>query len=328
MTAGLKSVRRHMRWLCLAGLFALPLGVAHGADATDSHPLRPPDTSSPRATLQGFIATTDDVYRRMTELLNSYGKSGRLYPSAEERREQSEALNDALKLGQYFDVSGIAPVLRDTVIGERIVQLREVLDRIEVPAFADIPDREAMAARSAKRWRLPDTEIDFALIESGPRAGEFLVSAETVDRLPEFYQRVRDLPYRSGPAAQLYEVYRTISLGGSATIHDAFLSSPIGLSYIIPPRWMLGLPGWAKARIVDVAAWQWLGLSVGLLICGLVIFGCHRAARRRADDSQIALTGARWGALLVPLAIMFVAGLFVPLLTALLRVGGMPRGRH
>ena len=215
-------------------------------------------------------------------------------------------------------------MLRDTVIGERIVQLREVLDRIEVPAFADIPDREAMAARSTKRWRLPDTEIDFALIESGPQAGEFLVSAETVDRLPEFYQRVKHLPYRSGPAADLYGVYRAISLGGSATIHDAFLSSPIGLSYIIPPRWMLGLPGWAKARIVDVAAWQWLGLSVGLLIGGLVIFGCHRATRSRADGSDSA-EGSRWHALLVPLAIMFVAGLFVPLLTALLRVGGMPR---
>ena len=35
--------------------------------------------------------------------------------------------------------------------------------------------------------------------------------------------------------------------------------------------------------------------------------------------------GSRWRALLVPLAIMFVAGLFVPLLTALLRIGGAPR---
>ena len=125
MTAGTKTVWRHMRWLCLAGLVALPLRMAHGANATDDHPLRPPDTSSPRATLQGFIDTTNDVYRRMTEVLNSYGKSDRLYPSADERREQSEALNEAMKLAQFLDLSGIAPVLKDTVAIERLLQLKK-----------------------------------------------------------------------------------------------------------------------------------------------------------------------------------------------------------
>ena len=131
VTAGTKSVRRHVKWLRAA--VALLLCVAHAAGAADIHPLRPPDASSPRATLQGFIETTDDIYRRMTEVLESYGRSDRLYPSAEEHRKQSAALEDALKLGQFFDVSGIAPVLRETVIGERILQLKEVLDRIDSP---------------------------------------------------------------------------------------------------------------------------------------------------------------------------------------------------
>ena len=56
-----------------------------------------------------------------------------------------------------------------------------------------------MARLASKRWRLPDTEIDFVLVENGPHAGEFLVSAETVDRLPEYYARVKDLPYRPVP---------------------------------------------------------------------------------------------------------------------------------
>ncbi len=99
MTAGTKSVRRHVKWLRSAGLIVLLLCVAHAAGATDIHPLRPPDASSPRATLQSFIETTDDVYRRMTEVLEAYGRSDRLYPSAEEHRKLSEAFQEALKLG-------------------------------------------------------------------------------------------------------------------------------------------------------------------------------------------------------------------------------------
>ena len=64
---------------------------------------------------------------------------------------------------------------------------------------------------SAKKWRLPNTEIDFVLIEDGPRAGNYLISAETVDRLPEFYERVKHLPYKPGPAKELNDTYRALS---------------------------------------------------------------------------------------------------------------------
>ncbi len=276
MTAATKSVRLRTKWLRSAVLIALLLGLCWAANAADDHPLRPVDTSSPRATLQDFIETTDDVYRRFKDVLEDYGKSDRLYLSHEERRKQVRALREAPKIARLLDVSGIAPVLKDTVTVERVLQLKEILDRIEIPAFADIPDREAMARASLKRWRLPNTEIDFVLIENGPRAGEYLVSAETIDRLPEFYQRVKDLPYKPGPAQQLAAVYRSISHGGLTTIYDAFLGSPVGLSYVIPPRWMLSLPGWAKARVAGVAPWQWLGLGLGFLIGGLIIFGGHR----------------------------------------------------
>ena len=35
----------------------------------------------------------------------------------------------------------------------------------------------------------------------------------------------------------------------SGTVYDAFRSSPLGLGFIIPPRWLLGLPSWAKAPL-------------------------------------------------------------------------------
>jgi MscS family membrane protein len=319
-----------MRSVCLraatAGLIiALPLCIVLAAMAADNHQLRPPDTSSPRATLQGFIERADDVYRRLAVMLEAYGKSERLFPTPEERREQFEALGEALTLAQFLDLSHIAPVLRNTITPERILQLKEVLDRIDVPATADIPDQQMMARLGSKRWRLPDTEIDLALVENGPRAGQFLVSAETIDRLPEFYERVKDLPYKKAtPAAQLNEAYRMISLGRSTTLFDAYVSSPIGLSYIIPPRWMLSLPGWARSRVADVTVWQWLGLSLGALIGGLMIYGSHHMAHRRGGDSRSAPSPS-WRTLALPVAIIFVAGVLVPFFSVLLRVGSSPR---
>ena len=323
MVGGTRSVRVYSKWLGSAVLIALLLGSSY-AHAADNHPLRPTDTSSPRATLQDFVETTDDVYRRLREVLEEYGTSDRLYLSHEEQQKQISALREAPKIGRFLDVSGIAPVLKDTVTVERILQLKEILDRIDIPAFADIPDREAMARQPSKRWRLPNTEIDIVLIENGPRAGEYLVSAATIDRLPEFYDRVKDLPYKPGSAQQLAEVYRSISHGASATIYDAFLSSPAGLSYVIPPRWMLNLPDWARARVAGVAIWQWLGLGLGFLVGGLIILGGHRLVRRRADDGHDAAV-AGWRVLPVPLAIIFVAGLLVPWLDTILRIGGNTR---
>ena len=229
-----------------------------------------------------------------------------------------------LGLANYLDLSNVPPVLRDTVALERILQLAEVLNRITVPAVADVPDRETMVRLSSKRWRLPDTEIDIALIENGPRAGEFLVSAATVDRLQEFYEKVKDLPYRPGPAAQLDAAYRAIGPATAATIYDAFVNSPLGLSFIIPPRWLLSLPDWARFRIAGATTWQWLGLSLGFLIGGLAIYCGLRLARSRTDDSENAL-GQSWRALALPLAYMFVAGLLLPILSILLHIGGTPR---
>jgi MscS family membrane protein len=329
VTGRTRSARFQPKWLRSAALLVFLLAIscaanAAKANAADKDPLRPPDTSSPRTTLQGFIGATDDAYSRMAGVLEAYGSSDRLYTSAEERRNQIAALRDAPKALQFLDLSGIPPVLKDTVAVERLLQLREILDRIDIPAFTDIPDAAALAQLPSKRWRLPNTEIDIALVDKGDRAGEYLVSAATIERLPEFFERVKDLPYKPGPGQQLADVYRSISHGGAATIYDAFVTSPIGLSYIIPPRWMLNLPSWAKARVIGIAAWQWLGLSLGCLIAGLIIFGGHRLARRGAPDDRDGLS-ARWRALPVPVAIVLVAGVFVPFVAALLRIGGGPR---
>jgi len=294
------------------------------ANAADPNPLSPLDTSSPRATLEGFIATVDGIYAGMADILEEYARSDRLYLPADLRQRQVVLLRRAPKAIRALDTSDVSPVLMDTVPVERVIQLKEILDRIELPAAEDIPDREAMARLGSKRWRLPGTEIDFVMIQDGPRAGEYLVSADTMDRLSDFYQQVKNLPYKPGPGRQLNEAFRKLSGDNTATIYDAFLSSPIGLAGFIPLRWILQLPRWAKVPVAGVTAWQWLGLSLGLLVGALFIFASRRLARRLVDRGRDE-PRVYWRALPVPLAINLVAAFLVPVLFALFRIGGITR---
>ena len=71
-----------------------------------------------------------------------------------------------MKAIQSLDISGVLPVLRQTVSVERAIQIKEILDRIELPSFDDIPDREAMV-RSSRNGGVPNTEIDIVLVENG-----------------------------------------------------------------------------------------------------------------------------------------------------------------
>jgi MscS family membrane protein len=315
---------RCLTYLGVVLLIELILALSNVASAADVNPLRPVDTSSPRATLQSFVGAMDDIYRGMKDVVQDYAASGRLYLTPDERKKQFEALSTAVRAARVLNLSDIPPVLRDTVAPERIIQLKEILDRVNVPASESIPDQDAMTRASPKRWRLPGTEIDIALVENGPRSGEYLVTAQSVDRLPEFYERVRKLPYKPGPAAELSEAYHRMSPSGAATIYEAYLSSPAGLEGIMPLRWMLNFPVWAKARIAGVASWQWVGLVVGLVVCLGFVYGAFRLGRRLAGNTPDE-TGPRWHALLTPLAIILVSAVPVPLLCAIFRIGGTPR---
>jgi hypothetical protein len=134
-----------------AALLLLAFNLPSAANLTDNNPLRPVDTSSPRATLQGFVTALDDAYRSMQAVLQEYGASGRLYLSPDERQKQIAVLqSDAVKAIKALDLSGIPPILRDAVAPERALQLKEILDRIEVPATDAIPDADAMARSFGK----------------------------------------------------------------------------------------------------------------------------------------------------------------------------------
>ena len=316
-----RSVVRAQGWR--ACLLALLLSLIALSPAASTDRLRPPDRSSPRATLFGFIAIVDAVYDGVARTLQSYAASGRLYLSAGERQAWADLLHRGAVGTSYLDLSAISPVLRDSVALERLIQLKEVLDRITLPATDAIPDLAEVRRTGIKRWRIPDTEIDLVMVEDGPRQGEFLFSADTIEHLPRFYRVVSDLPYAAGPAERLNRVYQALSNGRTDTIYEAALNSPAGLSMVVPLRWMLSLPDWARLRLFGAATWQWAGLAIATGIVALLLAGTRRLERRLAPGPT--RQGVTWHHLPMPIAILLVTGVLIPMVCAMLRLGGTPR---
>jgi MscS family membrane protein len=274
------------------------LGDALAADA--KNPLTPADTSSPRSTLNGFIATLNQANVRLGEIVKSYRGSSRLYFSDAERvevervRDQVELARRTLNLSEL----PVALTRTDSLSRNRIMQLKEVLDRLELPAFDAIPDAAAMESRQFKRWTVPGTEITIARVEQGPRAGEYLFSPETVERLPEFYRKIEHLPYQSHGTDGWYKRYR---YGGA------------GLRRIIPLKWMRAMPDWARVLLFDQPLWRWFGLVVVLFAASGIFLLVRRVATswaRRGSGSELRL---QWSRLVsaVTLLILLPVGAYV-----------------
>src|SRR5215472_5768631 len=111
----INPVVRLGKWLCFATLVGLLSGLCCAAKAADPNPLSPLDTSSPRATLQGFIETVDGIYVGMADVLQEFQNSDQLYLTPDLRKKQIAARRNAPKALQALDTSGISPVLMETI---------------------------------------------------------------------------------------------------------------------------------------------------------------------------------------------------------------------
>jgi MscS family membrane protein len=199
------------------------------------HPLEPVDTSGPRETIRSFREIGDRLFDHISSGPATADFLPRLQMMA------AAALH-------CLDLRDIAPSLTLPKGRQSAVFLKEVLDRIDLPPAASIPD--AAAAASLKRWRIPHTEIALERINEGPREGDWVFSANSVDRAEEFFRRVRHLPYR--PDA------------GSPGLYDAYVHSS---GWMIPESLIESLPAWSREVYFGVCVWQWAALVL-LLAAG------------------------------------------------------------
>ncbi|MGK7874002.1 MAG: mechanosensitive ion channel domain-containing protein [Xenococcaceae cyanobacterium] len=278
----LTRLKGRLLQIVLLGLALLLLQTSLTAAPLVKHPLAPPDTSSPQATLRSFVENVNESHRILMAAYDQYLKEPGPFPSTSVSEQTKQAKILFNRAERCLNLSKIPPRLKRDAATEGSLLLKEVLDRIEVPTYAEIPNAEAVTAdKEFSQWTLPNTEIDIVKVESGSKAGEFLFSPETVARLFEFYQKVKNLPYKPGATEGFYQFY--ISTPGT----------------LFPLKWLDGLPSWLDAVYWDQTLWQWIGLGISLLIAFWIPYRSFRRNLRRVaalDPPQ-----QTWEMLLPPL---------------------------
>lgn len=282
-------------WLTLA-----PLSGSL-AQSPGLHPLEPPDTSSPRATLQSFIITMQEASEVFNSLITTYRSQPGLYFSPAVQ-EQHARLRSLMKRAQNcLNLSEMAPSIKEKVGLESRLMLKEIFDRIELPPLESVPDAGAMTMAGLDQWRIPHTEIVIARVKEGTQAGEFLFSSGTLDRLPEFYEKVKALPYKSGSWRGAYEFYTTI-----------------GLPQWVPWKLTDQLPPWAKAKVWDQAFWRWIVFGLAFVGVLSILIILARWRRGRAEVHPIRDNSRR----LVMMGAMVVAAWFLDFLKDAINITG------
>jgi MscS family membrane protein len=271
--------------------------------------LTPIDTSSPRDTLQGFLEFMNQGYGTGVGLVQSYLASPQLYIAPEDTTNIRRAFRYQEAAHRALDLSELPPATVHESARRLAIQLKEVLDRIDLPLIESIPDAQAMAKAEVKGWTLPNSEIRIRRVETGPRAGEYLFTAETVSRVPEFYDRVKELPYKPG---------------ASVGWHDFASYSPVGVALalrgIVPPRWLIDEPQYrVRTTFLDQPVWRWIGI-VAVLGAGLAfVLLCFRLSRYWARRAPSA---GPWAALLRPISLVIVTPAVALILGDVLRISG------
>ena len=251
-------------WLCVSSV-----------SADTDFPLASCDVSSPRTTLESFQRITGQAATAM--------QSG-------DQAAQRHVEDIVAKAMRCLNVSEIPSQRVDDKGEASVLLLQEVLDRLDLPPYVEIPDAEQMRSKELSRWVIPNTEIEIAQVKEGPREGEWLFSPETVARLKAFYEDVSDHPYR--PDA----IWGTIGpLGGVYTYYVLMPESSM------PSEWIDDLPDWARTVYLEQPVWKWVGIALVLAITVAVFALIYRFARR-ASQARLPDQGLYWHRLVTPIA--------------------------
>jgi MscS family membrane protein len=272
------------------------------------------DTSNPRSTLEGFLDSVSRAYALVNEADAALAAEPPSMTIEEAREIEAKAGNLLSRAAHTFDLSDVPEALRRDVGIETALQLKEIFDRMILPPIDSVPNAEMVVAqkKAAKevssgevgtaRWRYPNTEIEIVEMAEGERKGQFLFSAATVRHISEYYEKIKDLPYRNVPRSLHW-----IAPDKTEGFYEDYISTP---GYLVSRIHLLGslvdgLPATLKRFYGEQTAWQWIGLAISVLALALAAYLIYAVLKRIAKRFGSPLDG--WLMILAPIAIAIMA---------------------
>jgi MscS family membrane protein len=271
----------------IASLVALVRSEAARGANDKPYLLSLPDLSSPRATLDTLLANGEVAFRDV--LANGVPWQ----PSAAMQR-----------MMDTVNVADVSSANRDLEAALATSQLDDVLNHIVLPPLSEIPDAAMVKQQNITEWRLPGTPIVIARVATGPRSGQFLFSPQTVALIGSLYDALRDIPYRDGRRANVYDEWR-------------YMPGPL-----LPRAAVAMLPAPLHMPLFGQALWQWIGL--GLLLVANVIVMLETIAWGIRQDAHRGGMFHRYGQPAAALAITALSFITLALIQFGLKIwGGM-----
>jgi len=230
--------------LCVLLLCSLQLISPAKAAPLPEHPLEPVNTSGPRATLRTFMTNAENA--------------------SKEFKQSGYRTRDALKYIQRaagtLNMSHIPSALHEDVGFESTLQLKVILDNIDVPDLNTVPEAKDFKGSEDLFWRIPHTDITIARVEEGRRKGAWLFSMDTVSQIGTYYRLIKERYGEDQSFDPVYEKY----------IYSA--------GWMIPAGLIKTLPRWMRTGFYEQALWQWVGLLLTLMVGAVILIGSWRAS--------------------------------------------------
>lgn len=193
------------------------------------------DTSSPKHTLVNFLYYSEIVIKHwQAESLES--------------KEAKHAYNQAIRT---MDLSLVPNRTRTVVMMERIILLREILDRFDSTVLQAAPDHEK--AQDISYWRFANSDLSIVRLETGNRQGQFVFSANTVQQLSSWYRKMEAMPY---------------ALASRTDYYQEFLVTP---GPLFSKSFIYALPDDFVQLYGPLPLWQWFALLGIFVLCKLLI---------------------------------------------------------
>ena len=229
-------------WCACVLFYSLFLAIP--AFAQGDSPLTPVNRSSPGETYQSLIAG-------VSKLESLY----RVYRAEKTFANLRELRYEFGRLRRLLDLREIPEASQSKQGNEALTYLADILDRLPAPDVAAIPGAVASDKALPARWDIPGTDIEIARIDSGPDTGLYLITAESIANLADYYQRVRDLP------AHHPRHYASLHL------------EHINATGPLVPDWLVThVPDWLKQVYLNTPAWKIV--AIVCVIAAMLVLAC------------------------------------------------------